>query len=153
MALINCTECGNSHSDTATACPSCGFEPKKPSLMKRLGKWFLYFIAFVFVIQLIAVATGSKTAMPVKDGTKDKKPTMSQMVASCEVNWEMAFKDKMKDPSSLDWDRKNAEFGMYKDKPVIAVPYRAKNGFGGLTLDKALCEVDPETREVKAALK
>ena len=63
------------------------------------------------------------------------------------------FKDKMKDPSSLDWDRKNAEFGMYKEKPVIAVPYRAKNGLGGMTLDKALCEVDTETREVKAALK
>ena len=59
----------------------------------------------------------------------------------------------MRDPDSLDWDRKNAEFGMYKDKTVIAVPYRAKNGMGGMTLDKALCEIDAETREVKAAFK
>ena len=61
--------------------------------------------------------------------------------------------NQIRDPDSLDWDCKKAEFGMYKEKPVIAVPYRAKNGLGGMTLDRALCEVDTETSKVKAALK
>jgi len=119
---------------------------------KRIGKWVLYFIAFTVVMQIIGVMTGTKKSFPSAEN-KDKKPTLNRIVADCEVNWELAFKSKMRDPDSLDWDRKNAEFGMYKDKTVIAVPYRAKNGMGGMTLDKALCEIDAETREVKAALK
>ena len=31
MPLMNCQDCGNDHSDTATACPKCG----KPNLQKR----------------------------------------------------------------------------------------------------------------------
>lgn len=152
MALEACAECGNQISNSAKSCPTCGHLVPQPSFAKRIGKWVLYLIAFSVVIQIIGVATGSKRAFPTSE-TKDKKPTLNQMVAACEVNWEMAFKPKMREPDSLDWDRKNAEFGMYKEKPVIAVPYRAKNGLGGMTLDKALCEVDTETREVKAALK
>ena len=152
MSLVACTECGNQISNSAKACPNCGHELPKPSTAKRIRKWVLYFIAFTVVMQIIGVMTGTKKSFPSAE-SKDKKPTLNRMVADCEVNWELAFKSKMRDPDSLDWDRKNAEFGMYKDKTVIAVPYRAKNGMGGMTLDKALCEIDAETREVKAALK
>ena len=72
------------------------------------------------------------------------------MITSCEVSWEIKYKSHMKDPSSLDWDRKSATLGMYKKTPVIIVPYRAKNGFNALTLERAVCEIDVNKKEVVA---
>ena len=152
MSLKACNECGNQISKSVKACPNCGHEQPKPSTAKRIGKWVLYFIAITVVMQIILVVTGTKKSFSSTE-IKDTKPSLNRMVAECEVNWEIAFKSKMREPNSLDWDRKNTEFGMYKGKTVIAVPYRAKNGMGGMALDKALCEIDAETREVKAALK
>jgi len=62
MALIVCSECGKEFSDTASACPHCGFQKKPPSgkvasrdggcsnqLGCIIGFIVVVFVMFVFV--------------------------------------------------------------------------------------------------------
>lgn len=81
----------------------------------------------------------------------------SAMISSCQVDWERVNLKKMKDPGSLDWDRANATFGTYGKKgqevTAVTVPFRAKNGFGALTLEHAVCEIDVNRNVVVRVLK
>ena len=136
--------------DSAKQCPSCGAKIKKKSgFLKKVGIGFgvLMLIGGVSSALIGVSGTGSKPEQ------KEKKVTMNSIAAGCQVEWEMVMKSKLKDPDSLDWDVRNAELGMLKDKPVIAVPYRAKNSFNALTLEKAICHIDPTSGEIKAVLK
>lgn len=150
MALINCQECGNQVADSAKQCPSCGAKIKKKSgFLKKIGIGF----GVLMLIGAVSTALVGGSGSSSQTESKDKKLTMNQIAAGCQVHWELVMKSKLKDPDSLDWDVRNAELGMFKEKPVVAVPYRAKNSFNAQTLDKAICQIDPTTGEVKAVLK
>lgn len=149
MALISCKECGNQVADSAKQCPSCGAKIKKSSFLRKIGIGFG--VLMLIGAMSSAFVGGSGTSIPTAQ--KDKKPTMNQMAAGCQVEWEMQMKSKLKDPDSLDWDVRNAELGMYKEKAVIAVPYRARNSFNAQNLERAICQINPETGDIKAVLK
>jgi hypothetical protein len=55
MALIDCQECNREYSDTAKACPHCGFTQKKAA---RLGCYWLFWLA-IFLIFAIPAIIGS----------------------------------------------------------------------------------------------
>ena len=74
MALISCPECGNSVSETAATCPSCGFalspeviakqkttQQKEQTELKRLGLAFLGLL-FLCVLMCSEVFTGSSSS-------------------------------------------------------------------------------------------
>ena len=119
----------------------------KKSLLKKVWYGFLVLLA-VNTVALIAMAIFGD-----HQPTPKKNPTLNSIAAGCQVEWERAMKSKLKDPDSLDWDVRSAELGMLKDKPVISVPYRARNSFNGLALEKAICHIDPATGDVKAVLR
>lgn len=86
-----------------------------------------------------------------------KQSAASALISSCQVDWERLNLKKMKDPGSLEWDRSNATFGTYgkqgKEVTAVTVPFRAKNGFGALTLEHAVCEIDVDKNVVVRVLK
>jgi len=85
---------------------------------------------------------------------KEERNKLSEMIASCQVEWEMSEKEKLHNPSSLDWVRSSAELGLYKKKiPVISVPYRATNALGATVLNQALCKIDSDTGKVLSVIK
>ncbi len=150
MALIICKECGNQVADSAKQCPSCGATMKKKSgFLKKIGIGFGVLRLIGGASSVLIGVSGTST----KPEEKEKKVTLNSIAAGCQVEWELMMKSKLKDPDSLDWDVRNAELGMLKEKPVIAVPYRAKNSFNALTLDKAICHIDPNSGDIKAVLK
>jgi hypothetical protein len=53
MALIKCEECKKEISDSAKACPNCGYNKKNYSLFEVLFLCFGYFLAISFVLILI----------------------------------------------------------------------------------------------------
>lgn len=151
MALINCTECGKEVSDQATACPQCGakkFKPKPPKKPTSIATWLIGAV----VLGGILISMVNAPTAP-SSGTSSGPSKSSISIAGCQVEWERINKHNMKDPDSLEWDRHNTQFGMYKENiPVVIVPYRAKNGFGALTLEKATCKIDTGTGAVLSVL-
>lgn len=155
MALV-CKECGNQVSDTAKACPQCREKIKKNGLLRKIGIGF----GLLFALSVLSAIFGShsptktsSSAASKNEGNTDKIINRSRLIASCQVAWEIQNKARLKDPDSLDWDRHNATIGTYKNKVVIVIPYRAKNGFNALNLSEAICEFDSKAGETTHVLK
>lgn len=85
---------------------------------------------------------------------KEERNKLREIIASCQVEWEMSKKETLHNPSSLDWVRSSAELGMYQKKiPVISIPYRATNALGATVLNQALCKIDSDTGKVLSVIK
>ena len=161
MALITCKECSNQISDTVKQCPQCGAKVKKSTLLGNLGVGFIAITIFGMVLSALVGGTRSTGTndtpsakpAPSSKANKPKEPNLVEMAIDCEVEWEQIYKSKMNDPGSLDWDDRQAQLGKYQQKPVVMVPYRAKNGFGATSLQEAICQIDASTGKVKAVLK
>ncbi len=150
MAQIQCKKCGATSPSGTTQCPQCGAKLKKRSVLKMLGIGFIVLIAASTAMTVMVKEDGASTSSEKSDG----KLSLNHMVSSCQVEWEMKFKASLNDPGSFEWDSyKNAELGMFKKKPVIAVPYRARNQLNGLVLQQAICQINPDTGETVAVLK
>lgn len=153
MALIKCTECSKEVSDQATICPSCGAKKFKPKAAKKPTSITTWLIGAVVLAGVIFSAANQPSSVAQPAAETSGKSNQSKTIASCQTEWEMKFKTSMKDPDSLDWDHRNASTGLYKEKiPVVIVPYRAKNGFGALTLEKAICKIDVKTGDVLSVI-
>jgi predicted nucleic acid-binding Zn ribbon protein len=156
MALVACKECGREVSKSAKKCPHCGAKLKM-GFFAKVGLTFLglFFIGSVF--SYIANSGKPETRNAETHATEKRKPTLSDLIADCQVQWEMAAQKSMHDPDSLDWDHRAAKLGTYKHKgkevPVIAIPYRAKNAFGAKVLNQAICGIDAKEMEVISLIK
>jgi len=150
MALIECHECHKGISTEAKACPHCGARTKPPKQpMSNTFKVLLVILGIGILGAVMTAPSSNNSPATGTDANRESKPTLPKMVSGCKVAWEMASKKKMHDPDSLDWDSQSAELGIFQKKtPVVMVPYRAKNGFGGLTLHQAICEIKTDTGEI-----
>lgn len=65
MAMINCPECGNSISDTAFKCPSCGVQLRKPKrgFFGKLFKWSFIAFNIFMVIWLVSGMNAASDGM------------------------------------------------------------------------------------------
>jgi tRNA_anti-like len=74
MALIECTECKQSISDTASSCPACGKQqkdsPKNKSVVRRIFEWMAAIVILMFFIGfLIGLAGGGRSEPPRQSQT------------------------------------------------------------------------------------
>jgi hypothetical protein len=145
MALVDCKECSKQISDRAEACPRCG-APVTRAKIKATGKttkseiWmFLGLMLFIgWLIFQFSSATDNKSA------EDHKSPVFNSAWDGSVYQAERYLKDRLKDPDSYEsigW----GEVGKLKNGNYTTwVKYRAKNGFGGYTVSKALFILSPE---------
>jgi predicted nucleic acid-binding Zn ribbon protein len=149
-ALTNCKECGNQVSKSAKTCPKCGAKLKM-GFFQKVGVILLLFVLLAFVF------AKEDTNKPSAKKAEDEKPSPRMAIAECQVIWESTRKNLLNDPSSFDWDRRSSGFGDYtvngKTVDVVAIPYRAKNGFGALVLQNAICQIDKESYNILRVIK
>ena len=122
--------------------------------MAYLRKIFLYFLGFV-VFSTVLGTFIEDLRTPEEKAARDKarkhESELRTAIANCQYAWETQFRRFMKDPNSLEWDTSNAAVGRTKGanpKKIVNAPYRAKNSYGGLTLNQAICELEINTGKV-----
>jgi hypothetical protein len=90
----------------------------------------------------------AKAAAEAKaDAEYETRRRLEQPHTYCSFAWKERFGSTLHDPSSLDFDFSNKRLLVYTDPKkknlgIVEVPYRARNGFGGLVLQTAECVYD-----------
>jgi hypothetical protein len=128
-------------------------------MIKRVLLCLLVFIGISMVVSVVQNAnrTPEERAAYQKKADEnraqeDRYKAQKLLIADCQTSWEYVKGKQLKDPSSLDWEHREAKLGTYgkkgREANVIVVPYRAKNSFGAVVLDMAICRYDTKTFEV-----
>lgn len=158
MALITCPECSQQISDTAESCPKCGFsriaevkgiDAKKNEELQRQGVGMLILLSLVFLWAIAELSSCASFRKNEQNGIATDVNAQSKPRDIVENNsWDSSvsqvadwLKKNLKDPSSLEfieWSAvKKVESGF-----VVRVKYRAKNGFGGYTVENKVFGLD-----------
>ncbi len=119
--------------------------------LKKVLKYFLAFIVLSAVLTAITEANRTPEDKARREKNLKHESELRAAVTNCQLAWEARYKRFMKDPNSLDWDTDNATVGQTKGKnpqKIVNAPFRAKNSYGGLTLDQAVCELEINTGKV-----
>jgi len=124
MALVTCSECKKEMSDSARACPSCGY--KKSSL--GFGT-VVMLITLVFIISTCA-SEGNKI-ITQKPAEKTPEQIASDIKFNRDVGMLRAFKKTLHNPSSF---KIESVIRMADDS--LCVQYRATNKFNALILSQ-----------------
>lgn len=148
MGLINCPECKKQISDSAEACPKCGFKftPESMSTEKEKQKKAskaagFGCLAIVLVFFLIIFASPKQPAAPEIPKTRAEK--ISGLFSALDgklYGLTSYVKQNLNDPKSFEHVQTT-----YSDKGsylVVKMVYRAKNGFGALVLQSITAQVD-----------
>lgn len=131
-----------------------------PKWQRVLSYWVLGF--FVFVVLLIVFVPAPEKTQEQKEAEAQKQKEaqtskeanayskkMRELKFDCASAWSLKNKHKLRDPDSLKFDYGNDSAGFAKNGDVIvSVPYRARNGFGGMNLRDATCTYDLKTLEL-----
>lgn len=117
-----------------------------------MSKKFLRFFLGFIVLSIVFI---EMNRTPQERSAREKaikyESELRTAIANCQAAWESKYRRFMKDPNSLDWDTNNATVGrtkVRKEQKIVIVPYRAKNSYGGLTLDQAICKLELDTNKV-----
>lgn len=155
MALVPWRQCGKDVAQSAGKCPHCGVQ--SPGISKK-ALWIIYASLAAAVTTCVFSSSSG-----CKDGdTECQRKKEAQALAEkyrmlpygCAAAWESQNKRTLRDPDSLKFDYDSASIGTTKKgDPIVALTYRAKNGFGGTTPGEAACLYDTETLTVKSVLK
>lgn len=135
MALIKCRECGKEISSDAKACPHCGAKPKTGiGCGPVLGIILVGFIAWL--------AFGPSPTPPAPKTEAEQQATTRMAMAAAAAK---ALKQSLREPDSLDI------ISIKTDQlaNIICLEYRAKNGFGGTSIEHLV--VLPKRSSDKAA--
>ncbi|HEY3698639.1 MAG TPA: hypothetical protein VGK97_04855 [Spongiibacteraceae bacterium] len=128
MALIDCPECVQQVSDSASQCPHCGFTligKKSGGFSRGVGRLLVILVGLFILIFIYSLVSPSdvknKAWWAIDEGKK-----------SLEAN--------LKDPSSVEYGEVWAARMKAKpeDKGILVAcgTYNARNGFGGMTGQK-----------------
>ena len=94
-----------------------------------------------------------REAQMVKEGNErvaKRYAAINHSINECESNWSRLFRSKLRDPSYLEFDEEQVGFDIHEppEESRIIIPYRAKNAFNGITIEKAECQINKDTYEV-----
>lgn len=138
MALQPCAECGAQISGEAAACPQCGAPPKTNrqinKTLKRLTKVMAFVIGVpvVLIVAIIVIAIVSPAPKtPAKTPEQMAEEVLSKNRGAFTFAALKAIHNSLREPDSVKW----VEIMSNADGSVICASYRAKNGFGGLSLE------------------
>jgi RNA polymerase subunit RPABC4/transcription elongation factor Spt4 len=125
MALVKCKECEHEISKKADVCPNCGFKREKTGFIT----WIILIIFFSIIIGNIG---SDKPKLPPKPLTVEEEMD-NKRVAAVMVNGE-ALKKSLREPNSVEW----MEIFVNKEATRTCFVYRAKNGFGGVSIERTV---------------
>lgn len=128
MALIKCRECGKDISTEAKTCPHCGAKPPyRPSLA------FILIAGLLVVFGIKASIESSRPPPPAptktaeqiaEDAAKERRFLVVAVTAK-------KMKNAMREPESVEWIYMGAD----EKAEVVCLRYRARNGFGGMSVE------------------
>lgn len=128
MALIKCKECGKDISTDAKVCPHCGAKPPyRPSL------------AFILIAGLLVVF-GIKASIESSRPPPQAAPKTAEQIAEDEAKERRhlvvsvtakKLKNALREPESVEW----LYMGTDEKAEVVCLQYRARNGFGGMSVE------------------
>jgi NMD protein affecting ribosome stability and mRNA decay len=130
MALQPCVECGAKISSQASACPQCGAKAR------RKTSAFTKIAGSLFAIIVAVSVLSPKTEVPPP---APKTPAQQAAEAQKEARFQKTvlvvktIRSALRDPESVKWESVAAN----DDASIVCVEYRARNGFGGLNLERA----------------
>lgn len=137
MALTKCDECGNEVSDTDKTCPKCGAKKIK----KNVSKWVVW-LSIVGVLYLVfmsndtkvkreqAAASAASTLTPAERAEEKAAEEVSNKRFSKTRAVALSIKRNLREPESVQWIAITAN----RDASVVCLNYRARNGFGGMSV-------------------
>ena len=157
MSLLKCNECGGHVSSEAKACPACGKPIKRTSF---IAKFFMGFVLFMVLIQVLAEQKSSETkteqsrkiaAMSVTEknafdkeqSERKKREDLESEQSAAPYACRQFVMESLHDPDGSNLDRANRypskrrKDGSY----LVQVTGRAKNGFGALRKISVNCSV------------
>lgn len=130
MALKPCKECGNPISKSAKACPQCGYKKKKTSV-------FTWLVLVIFLSIMYSVLSTNSPPAPLTRQTSKPLPSAEEIAESkrrAGVSVAAStIKTALRDPKSIEWLETYSD----NDGTLVCIQYRAKNGFGGMAINKS----------------
>lgn len=160
MGLIICPECKRQISDTADACPNCGFKltpavitavkEKQKKAAKSAG---IGCLTVVLVFFLIIFLTPKKQPDPPA-APKTKQELRTEKIIGLFSSWDGSLyelnsyiKKNLNDPKSFEHVKTTySDYGSYL---VVKTVYRGKNAFGALVVNSITAQVDLNGNPVK----
>lgn len=133
--MATCAGCGLSVQNKVSACPHCGATPKSPIGTATIAVAVLggalvlaNFASLVAPDAKPEAARGAPVAIaakPTPDPASESRVRQALVVATL-------IKTGLRDPESVSWQHIRAN----DDASVVCLEYRARNGFGGLKLER-----------------
>lgn len=138
MSLSQCHECGQPMSSSAKACPHCGAAPKyRPSV------GFIVVAGLLLVFGIKSVIDSPDTTPPPEKTQAEKDSDWRYQMAGAVV---LDLKKRLREPSSLEI------IDLYSDDKAttVCLKYRARNGFGGYSIDYLILTENQSHADVAA---
>lgn len=128
MAIVRCADCGKKVSTQAASCPSCGCpefaRPRKRSKIVTYGGGFL------------AVCVVAASALSSSRSSQSKMDSAAYQTVE-------TIKRASRDPGSFQVET----FLISSDLETRCIRYRAKNGFGGISVESVVVTREGMLRE------
>jgi hypothetical protein len=140
MALVKCDECGKEVSAGVKTCPCGRAVPKKTSLVTWLVVGFvgLVFMSMMLArsdppsgVAVAAVATNATTAQAAAPESKKLDEDSADAIKA--ANLALNLRNAAREPNSF-----KLTDAYRTTKGGVCIKYRAQNGFGGMSVGKAL---------------
>jgi hypothetical protein len=130
--IIKCTACGSDVSDAAKACPKCGQPVKRPS---SFGKLFLVVGSLAIVgIVISAVISKNEPAPAPQTAAEARAEQVQNRGLSLALEGAQSLKKGARNPDSF---KLESAFVVSATNDVC-FEYRAQNGFGGMSRERAV---------------
>ena len=166
MALVKCKECGEKVSTKAKSCQNCGAKPPKKT---SIVTWVVLALILFGVYgawqtesnitpeqrkardEQRAIAAKEKEAKLAKEATQktEEEKENKRKGFHCLSSWNGSHpavkkyaEENMRDPDSFEHIETRITPVSDKGTHQLVMKYRAKNGFGGITVGSAIATID-----------
>lgn len=168
--LRDCSACGNKTSVRAAACPSCGEPMSKPKKKRSPLKGLFILFILIFGVGVLAEMGKQKQETWAREHPEEAAKLAKEKAEAearkaeekakaelenrrkgfhCLSSWDGSHRavknyveDEMRDPDSFEHIETRITAVNEKGKHTLIMKYRARNGFGGMTVGVATATVE-----------
>lgn len=141
MGLAKCKACGHEVSKKAKKCPNCG-EPQKRTSPGCLGAVGIVVMALVVAVVFIQENADKAPKKPLT-AAEQKAENLFALKQIVQYRLEEMVKRSLKDPGSYELIAASAQ-EKGKGELYVIVKYRARNSFGGFTVNRVAATFSPD---------